>query len=102
MIRQALKVGGGDSQLDARIGVGPGGGLLEVGERHLPLAKLDVGSRPAEIGFRELGVPAQGERPFLDRGLGAAQCVESRRLVQMDPVESAQAPALSSCSSAPR
>ena len=83
---QALEVSRHDSQLDTGVGVGPRGGLLEVGQGHVPLTKLHVGSGAAEIGFGELGVASQGQRPFLDRRLDAAQRVERGRLVKMDSV----------------
>ena len=53
--------------------MGPGGGLLEVGQGQVPVAERHVGAGAAQIGLGELGVAPQGQRPFLTAGFDVAQ-----------------------------
>src|SRR5262245_24076254 len=70
---QATEVAQGDRGLDPGIGVGPGRSLLEVAEAQVPFAEEEVRPRPAEEGFRQLGVVAERQRPLVQGGTGAAE-----------------------------
>ena len=44
--------------------MGPRGGLLQVGQGQVPVAERHLSPGAAEVGFGELGVAPQRQRPF--------------------------------------
>ena len=87
---QALKIGPDDSQLDRGVRVGPGGGLFEVRQRHVPAAQPQVGAGATQVGFGELGIASECKRPFPHGLFDLAERDQCGRFVQVDSVDCAR------------
>ena len=66
-VSQASEISRDDPELDPRISVRPGGGLFQVGQGQVPPAEPHLGPGAAQVGFGELRVAPEGQRPLQNR-----------------------------------